>query len=99
MIVPHRYAQIVVRRGHGSRRSPERSVPVKSLSDMFRRAQRRAGISDYDLRMVRPRALTDEALRAGKPTDKGGHKTESMRAHYVRERVPMVVRNTLGRIG
>lgn len=77
-----------------------RPMRTQWLSLRFKAAVERAGLpAEYQMRMLRPRALTDEALRAGQATDKGGHKSAAMREHYVRERVPMVARNTLTRIG
>ena len=46
------------------------------------------------LRDRRPKALTDEFEVAG-DTDKGGHKTEAMKRHYRRKRLPMRAKNRL----
>jgi len=40
------------------------------------------------LRDLRPKALTDEFVVGG-DSDKGGHKTEVMKRHYRRKRLPM----------
>ena len=50
---------------------------------------------DYQLRDLRKRGLTDEALTAGKATDKGAHATEAMRNHYVLTKPPKRHGNTL----
>jgi hypothetical protein len=54
---------------------------------------------EYQLRDLRKRRLTDEALTAGKATDKGAHSTEAMRNYYVLNKPPMRHGNTLKRIG
>lgn len=56
-------------------------------------------IGTYTLRDIRPKALTDEAEAEGAPTNKGGHQTEQSRRHYVKRRLPAIVRNNLRRIG
>lgn len=55
--------------------------------------------ADYQLRDLRKRGLTDEALTAGKATDKGAHATEAMRNYYVLTKPPKRHGNTLKRIG
>jgi len=54
---------------------------------------------DYQLRDLRKRGLTDEAITAGKATDKGAHATEAMRNYYVLTKPPKRHGNTLKRIG
>jgi hypothetical protein len=46
------------------------------------------------LRDLRPKALTDE-FEAGGDSDKGGHKTDAMKRHYRRKRLPMRAENRL----
>ncbi len=46
------------------------------------------------LRDLRPKALTDEFVVGG-DSDKGGHKTEAMKRHYRRKRLPMRAKNRL----
>lgn len=52
----------------------------------------------YRLSDLRKKGLTDEAKLAGKPTDKGGHKTEQMKRYYVVGELPMRVQNNLREI-
>lgn len=84
-------------------RRPLIGKPVSSeyLSRRFQAASRAAGFEpgQYQLRDLRPKGLTDEAKIAGKATDKGAHKTEAMKQHYVRVSVPRVVRANVRRIG
>ncbi|MCG8381797.1 MAG: hypothetical protein MJA28_06205 [Gammaproteobacteria bacterium] len=49
----------------------------------------------YQLRDLRKRGLTDEALNAGEATNKGIHSTEQMKNHYVLEEPPKRATNTL----
>lgn len=72
-------------------------VAVEYVSRRFAAAIVDAGLPKgaYQLRDIRPTALTAEAEMAGKATDKGGHLTEQMKRHYVRRKIPMRVRNNL----
>jgi hypothetical protein len=70
---------------------------VGFLSRRWTAACRDAGFA-YQLRDIRAQALTDEFL-AGADGTKGGHKTEVMREHYRRVKLPLRARNTLRRIG
>ena len=67
------------------------------LSRRFANAVVAAGHASgtYTLRDLRKTGLTNEALLAGKATDKGGHKTEQMKQYYVVGGVPQRARNNL----
>jgi len=67
------------------------------LSRRFAEACKGAGfpVGAYTLRDLRKTGLTNEALIAGKATDKGGHKTEQMKQYYVVGGVPQRARNNL----
>lgn len=74
-----------------------KSVSRDYLSRRFAEAVVAAGFlaGTYTLRDLRKTGLTAEARIAGKATDKGGHKTEQMRQHYVVGGVPSRARNNL----
>lgn len=79
------------------RRSIGKPVSTEYLSRRFAAAVVLAGYAKgaYQLRDVRKKGLNDEAILAGKPTEKGGHNTEQMKRHYVTSRLPKRVRNRL----
>lgn len=79
------------------RRSIGQPVSVGYLSRCFAEAVIAAGFEKgkYKLKDLRKKGLTDEARKAGKPTNKGGHKTEQMRRLYVVGQLPVRVRNNL----
>lgn len=79
------------------RRSIGKRVSVEYLSRRFSAAVAAAGLEDYTLRDIRPKGLTDDFLLAG-DSDKGGHKTEAMKRHYRRVRLPMRAKNNLRRL-
>lgn len=76
------------------RRISGKPITRDHLSRAFNTAMRAAGLSDYQLRDVRPKGLTDDWLIGGE-SDKGGHKTAAMREHYRRVTVPMRSKNNL----
>lgn len=82
------------------RRSIGKPVSVGYLSRQFSAAVIAAGFEKgkYKLKDLRKKGLTDEARKAGKPTNKGGHKTEQMRRYYVVGQLPMRARNNLRNI-
>ena len=57
------------------------------LSRRFKAAAIAAGLPQYHLADLRPKGITDEHL-AGNTGNKGGHKTEAMKRHYQRVRLP-----------
>jgi len=79
------------------RRDAGQPVSRDYLSRRFAWAANRAGFAagGYTLRDLRKTGLTNEALLAGKATDKGGHKTEQMKQYYVVGGVPQRARNNL----
>lgn len=83
------------------RKSRSRGKPfsVKQLSRQFRAAAVAAGFPDgfYQLRDVRPKSLTDE-WRVDAGSNKGGHKTDEMRRHYMRVMLPVRERTNVRRI-
>lgn len=74
-------------------------VTTALLYRHLKKAMNAAELPIYTLRDLRPKALTDEATNAGMPTNKGAHRTEQMRKHYVKKMIPVEVKNTLKRIG
>lgn len=74
-------------------------VTVEHLYRRFIKSTNKAGLETYGytLRDLRPKALTDEAEKAGKKTNKGLH-SETMQAHYIKKVVPETVTNNLKRI-
>lgn len=82
------------------RRYIGKPVPVGYVSKAFTAAVVEAKFTKgkYKLKDLRKKGLTDEAQLAGKPTDKGGHKTESMKRLYVVGELPMRVQNNLREI-
>ena len=86
------------------RRFIGRRVSVGYLSRLFTEAVKDARVRVMNettgafvrptLRDLRPKALTDEYVVAG-DSDKGGHKTEAMKRHYRRKRLPMRAKNRL----
>jgi hypothetical protein len=74
-------------------------ITTALLYRYLKKAMNAAELPIYTLRDLRPKALTDEATNAGMPTNKGAHRTEQMRKHYVKKMVPVEVKNTLKRIG
>lgn len=75
------------------RHGPSGDRPVLQRPMRLHRSEVVAG---YTVRDLRPKALTDEAENAGgAPTNKGAHRTEQMRRHYVKKKIPIRVRNTL----
>lgn len=84
------------RDGSPWRRYIGRPISVKYLSDRFRWALAQAGVAGkYQLRDLRKTGLNEEARKAGKPTNKGAHKTQAMRAYYVVDVIPQRARNNL----
>lgn len=86
------------------RRYQSKQVTHRTMSAYWLEARKAAQkkhkfTEDYQLRDLRKRGLTDEALTAGKATDKGAHSTEAMRNYYVLTKPPMRHGNTLKRIG
>ena len=86
------------------RRYQSKQVTHRTMSaywlDARKAAQKKHQFTeDYQLRDLRKRGLTDEALAAGKATDKGAHATEAMRNFYVLSKPPKRHGNTLKRIG
>jgi hypothetical protein len=83
------------------RKSRSRGQPftVQQLSREFRAAAKAAGFPDgfYQLRDVRPKSLTDE-WRVDADSNKGGHKTEAMRRHYMRVLLPVRERTNVRKI-
>ena len=74
-------------------------VSVEYLSRRFSAAVVAAGLKkgSYTLRDLRPKGLTDEYMIAG-DSDKGGHKTEAMKRHYRRVKLPMRAKSNLKRL-
>ena len=74
-------------------------VSVEYISRRFSAAVVKAGLEkgSYTLRDLRPKGLTDEYLQAG-DSDKGGHKSEAMKRHYRRVKLPMRAKSNLQRI-
>tara|TARA_R110002049_G_scaffold291597_4_gene475693 strand:+ start:18153 stop:19220 length:1068 start_codon:yes stop_codon:yes gene_type:complete len=88
------YPSYMGRRYHG-KRVTHRTMSAYWL-EARKAAQEKHGFNeDYQLRDLRKRGLTDEALTAGKATDKGAHATEAMRNHYVLTKPPKRHGNTL----
>ena len=86
------------------RRYQSKQVTHRTMSAYWLEArkaaqQKHSFTEDYQLRDLRKRGLTDEALQAGKATDKGAHATEAMRNYYVLSKPPKRHGNTLKRIG
>lgn len=80
-------------------RSRGKPVQHRFMQDSWRTACRDAGYgSEYQLRDLRKKGLTDEFLAQGE-NDKGGHETEAMRNHYRLIKPPKRARSTLNRIG
>ncbi len=81
------------------RRMIAQPVAVEYISRRFTAAVTAAGFppGTYTLRDLRPKGLTDEYVIAG-DSDKGGHKTEAMKRHYRRIKLPMRARSNLHRI-
>jgi len=73
-------------------------ITGKRLYIYFKKASKKLGYMKYHLRHLRAKALTDEAVLAGEATNKGAHRTESMRQRYVKKKVPMVVQNNIKRL-
>lgn len=90
---------LVVYSTSSKRRHIGKPISVGYLSRKFAAALISADLpkSKYTLRDIRPKGLTDEFLVAG-DSDKGGHKTEAMKQHYRRVRLPMRAKNNLRRI-
>lgn len=79
------------------RRSIGKPISVGYLSRKFAYALLKAGFDKgtYVVRDLRKKGLTDEARIAGKATNKGGHKTQTMREYYVVGGLPQRARNNL----
>jgi hypothetical protein len=77
-------------------------ITTYRLYRCFKRAMKESDLAaempNYTLRDIRPKALTQEAEIEGESTNKGAHKTKSMRDKYVRKAVPMRVKNKLKRL-
>ena len=88
---------VVVYPRSSRKRSIGKPLTASYLSRRFAGAVVAAGYpkGSYKLRDVRKKGLNDEAVLAGKPTEKGGHKTDQMKAHYVVEAIPKRARNHL----
>ena len=95
IVSPH----LVVYPTSSKRRHIGKPLSAGYLSRKFADAVIAAGLTKgkYTLRDIRPKGLTDEFLVAG-DSDKGGHKTEAMKQHYRRVRLPMRAKNNLRRI-
>lgn len=74
----------------GKRNLIANPVSVEYISRRFSAAVIAAGFKggSYKLLDIRPKGLTDEFLEAG-DSDKGGHKTQQMKEHYRRIKLPM----------
>ncbi|MFT6550531.1 MAG: hypothetical protein ACJA1I_000559 [Zhongshania marina] len=85
-------------------RSRGKPVTHRTMSSWWLEARTKAQAKHkfteaYQLRDLRKRGLTDEAIAAGHATDKGAHATEAMRNYYVLDKPPKRAGNTLTRIG
>lgn len=89
---------LIVHPADAKRGLARKPITAGRLYRYFVDAMETAGLSGYTLRDIRPKALTDEAERAGEATNKGAHKTQAMRDLYVRKKLPVRVRNTLKRL-
>ncbi|GAB3684021.1 hypothetical protein [Salinisphaera aquimarina] len=79
------------------RRLVGHKVAVAHISRRFTAGARAAGLDGLTLRDVRSKALSDEYVVAGN-SDKGGHKTQAMKEHYRRVKLPMRARSDLRRL-
>lgn len=88
---------IVVYPRSSRKRSIGKPLTTSYLSRKFTAAVVAAGFprGAYKLRDLRKKGLNDEAVMAGRPTEKGGHKTEQMKSHYVVTAIPKRARNHL----
>lgn len=86
---------LIVHPAKAQRGLAKRPIDSGRLYRYFKRAMKDVGLSGYTLRDIRPKALTDEATLAGEATNKGAHKTQAMREHYVKIKPPIRVRNNL----
>lgn len=91
---------LIVHPANARRGLARRPITTERLYRYFKNAMDEAELSEegYTLRDLRPKALTDEAELAGSATNKGAHKTEKMRRHYVKKVLPMRVKNNLKRL-
>lgn len=81
-------------------RSRGKPVSHRTMSNWWKEAREIAKKEidfkhNYQLRDLRKKGLTDEALAAGKATNKGLHDSETMKNFYVIERPPKRAINTL----
>jgi hypothetical protein len=92
-------AYLVVYPTSSKRRYIGKPLSVSYLSRRFAAAVVAAGLErgTYTLRDIRPKGLSDEFVVAG-DSNKGGHKTEAMKKHYRRIKLPMRAKNNLKRI-
>lgn len=93
IVSPH----IIVYPPESRKQSIGKPLTASYLSRRFADAVVAAGFpkGSYKLRDLRKKGLNDEAVMAGRPTEKGGHKTEQMKAHYVVTAIPKRARNHL----
>lgn len=91
---------LIVHPANARRGLARRPITTERLYRYFKNAMNKAELAKhgYTLRDLRPKALTDEAELAGSATNKGAHKTEKMRRHYVKKVLPMRVKNNLKRL-
>jgi len=89
---------LIVHPADANRKIACKPITAERLYRYFKVAMEKAELSGYTLRDLRPKALTDEAEIAGSPTNKGAHRTERMRQHYVKKRLPVRVKNNLKQI-
>jgi len=89
---------LIVHPLNASRNLGGKPITREMLYRYLKKAMIAAQLPTYTLRDLRPKALTDEAANAGMPTNKGAHRTEQMRKHYVKKMIPVEVTNTLKRI-
>lgn len=89
---------LIVHPRNAKRGLARKPVTAERLYRVFKRACAVLELR-YTLRDIRPKALTDEALLAGKATNKGAHITQAMRDHYVKIKPPVRITNNLKRIG
>jgi hypothetical protein len=80
------------------RKTARKPITATQLYRYFKDAADAFKLGHYQLRDIRPKALTDEAKIAGQATNKGAHKTQAMREHYVKITLPVRVQNNLKRI-
>lgn len=75
-----------------------KNVTRENFYRYFKNAARAVDMGHYRPQHIRPKAMTDEAMLAGKATDKGAHKTQAMREYYVVITPPKRIKNNLKRL-